>query len=333
MSQLSADAICRALKKRYKHVEITTINSLSDLRQLIARQPDLVFLGMKYLPPGSDENQLTTIWLSDYLESAQIAHTGSGSAAHELELNKHLAKRRMLESGLKTSPFYVSQYDQAVAVDISGLRYPLFVKPTNRGGGQGIASDSLIHNEQELKNKLTSIAATLQADSLIEEYLPGREFSVALLEDLSTGALMAMPIELVAPIDYRGSRLLSQSVKKSDAEQVLLVASGELRTNVTTLAKNAFHCLGGRDYGRIDIRLDQYGEPHFLEANLLPSLIGGYGSFPKSSLLNIGLDYEPMIYHIALLGLRRQKVFDDPIEIAEDSGSDSLVSLLEPAVS
>jgi len=63
--------------------------------------------------------------------------------------------------------------------------------------------------------------------------------------------------------------------------------------------------LGARDYGRIDIRLDATGTPHFLEANLIPSLISGYGSFPKACVMNIGLEYEPMIMRIANLGLSR----------------------------
>jgi len=78
-----------------------------------------------------------------------------------------------------------------------------------------------------------------------------------------------------------------------------------IRSSVVELAINAFNALGARDYGRIDIRLDDTGLPYFLEANLLPSLISGYGSFPKACMLNDNLAYEPMIMKIARLGLQR----------------------------
>jgi D-alanine-D-alanine ligase len=92
-------------------------------------------------------------------------------------------------------------------------------------------------------------------------------------------------------------------VKSSNTEQAIEVIDKNIKTKVTTLATEVFYALGARDYGRIDIRLDAHGTPHFLEANLIPSLISGYGSFPKACMLNIDLDYESMILSIARLGL------------------------------
>ena len=76
-----------------------------------------------------------------------------------------------------------------------------------------------------------------------------------------------------------------------------------LRSEVCQLALDSFSALGGRDYGRIDIRLNRNGEPQFLEANLIPSIIDGYGSFPKACQINLGLDYESMVLQIVRLGL------------------------------
>jgi D-alanine-D-alanine ligase len=191
----------------------------------------------------------------------------------------------------------------------------LFVKPTNRGGGVGIDSDSVVHSFEELSSKVRSITTGLRTDALIEEYLPGREFSVAILKDGYSSGFSAMPIELVAPPDKNGSRLLSGEIKASNAEQALEVTDGVVRSKVTELALDVFYALGARDYGRIDIRLDASGRPHFLEANLIPSLISGYGSFPKACVLNIGLEYEPMIMRIANLGLARSaKSIEDVLE-------------------
>jgi len=183
--------------------------------------------------------------------------------------------------------------------------FPLFVKPTDRGGGVGIDSQSVVHSLDELRAKSASIADKLQSDSLIEEYLPGREFSVAILRRQDSAKFSVMPVELIAAADEHGQRILSGSVKASNEELVLAVTDESLKSKVCALAIGVFHALGARDYGRIDIRLDQFGAPHFLEANLLPSLIEGYGSFPKACEMNMGLGYEAMILNIVQLALMR----------------------------
>ena len=115
-----------------------------------------------------------------------------------------------------------------------------------------------------------------------------------------------MPIELIAPQDKFGMRILGRNVKNSNKECVKKIIEKKLEYRIKKLAINAFHSLGARDYARIDIRLDTQGNPHFLEANLIPSLIQGYGSFPKACLLNINMDYEVMILHIVKLAFIRE---------------------------
>jgi D-alanine-D-alanine ligase len=308
MSSPSREAIYAILAKHYTRVGITMVNSLSDLEALAAARPDLVFLGAHCAPRNPSLGLLDSnrIWLSQYLTEQGIAHTGSSSAAHQLEHNKQLAKQRVLDSGLMTSPYYVAGYAQPPIKDgTMSLNFPLFVKPTDRGGGAGIDCDSVARNIDELSAKVESIATQLQSAALVEEYLPGREFSVAILKDEHSAEYVAMPIELVAEPDQRGSRMLSAEVKSADTEKVLEVTDQAMRAKVCTLAMSVFTALGAQDYGRIDIRMDKSGTPHFLEANLIPSLIKNYGSFPKACLLNQNLDHEPMILTITRLALTR----------------------------
>jgi D-alanine-D-alanine ligase len=307
MGKASRGGVLAVLSKHFVSVRITIVNDQSDLEALGARQPDLVFLGMEFLPvhPALGAADPAKVWLSDFLDEHDIAYTGSSQIAHELERNKPLAKRRILSAGLRTSAFCVVRRGQSLESDDVPLAFPLFIKPTRLGGGLGIDSDSVVHNFEQLRAKVHSITTKLRSDVLIEEYLPGREFSVAILKDDSSNEFLAMPIELVAPSDKNGIRLLSGRVKSSNAEQALEVTDTVIKSKVTALALAVFDALGASDYGRIDIRLDAVGTPHFLEANLIPSLISGYGSFPKACLLNIGLEYEPMIMKIVTLGLAR----------------------------
>jgi D-alanine-D-alanine ligase len=308
MSRASSDAAVAALSKHFASVRMTVVNDLPDLRAVVARKPDLVFLGMEYVlvdsPVGVESPY--RVWLSDFLDKHGIAYTGSGRAAHELGRNKPLAKQRILDANSRTSAYRVISQGQPFTRDDIPLAFPMFVKPTDRGGGVGIDEDSVVYTFAQLRSKVAAITTQLQADSLVEEYLPGREFSVAILKDQGSAQFMVMPIELVAPQNADGIRLLGSQVKSSNTEQALRVTDESIKSSVTDLALNVFHALGARDYGRIDIRLDAAGTPHFLEANLIPSLISGYGSFPKACVLNVRLDYEPMMVKIANLGLARR---------------------------
>src|SRR5690606_35054290 len=138
-----------------------------------------------------------------------------------------------------------------------------------------------------------------------EAYLPGREFSVAILKNQGDGGYVAMPIELVSRPAANGTSMLSYAVKTANIETVLEVREPVCRAQIAAFALDAFTALGAADYGRIDVRLDALGRPNFLEANLIPSLIDNYGSFPKACRLNRNMSYETMILNIVHLGLAK----------------------------
>jgi D-alanine-D-alanine ligase len=307
LSQTSADAIKALLDKHYIEVGISVINNIEDLDKLVDSKPDLVFLGMKFLPVDITlgKHDANKIWISDYLDEANIAYTGSTSRSAAFDLDKIVAKRQIQAFGIQTPPFFIaSPITHANSSDIT-LEYPLFIKPNKMGGGQGIDDFSVVHNFYQFKTKVQSIHDLYQSLSLVESYLSGREFSVGILNDGFSGNYLAMPIELLADINLNGDRMLSQDVKNANSEVVTTVEDVLLKAEICLLALRAFKAFGARDYGRIDIRLNTDGIPQFLEANLIPSLIEGYGSFPKACLMNIGMDYETMILRIVDLGLSR----------------------------
>lgn len=312
MSQESSKSIYNFLIKHFSNVKITTIDNILDLENLVFRNPDLVFLCMEYIPkvPESEFRNSEKIWISTYFDEHSINYTGSSQIAHLLQRNKHLAKQRVLDLGLKSSKFIVIDQSRIIEREDVTLRYPLFAKPKDRGGGLGIDSNSVVYNFEQLRAKVRSITNSLHSDTIVEEYLPGREFSVAILKDRSSKTYSVMPIELVAPLDKNGIRILSSKIKSSNSEVILEVIDESIRVKVNTLAINVFTALGARDYGRIDIRFDDNDEANFIEANLIPSLINDYGSFPKACTL-FHIDYETMIMNIVDLGLDRTiKIFE-----------------------
>jgi len=297
--------ILTTLRRQYARVEITIVENLSDLKKLVAKKPDLVVLGMKLilLDPSMSYDDSPKIWLSSYLEENGINFTGSSTDALGLEFDKHLAKQTVIDAGLRSPTYFIARMNQPIRKH--GLKFPLFVKPTNRGDSKGIDENSVVHSELELTAKIVSIHTDCSSDALVEEYLPGREFSVAVLETHRVGNnLLAMPVEITAPSDDKGNRFLSEAVKVADSEQVSAVVEPALKKKINSLAIGVFKALGSRDYGRIDVRLDAFGTPSFIEANLMPGL-SDHGYLSSCFYINNQIAYEDMILSIVAISMAR----------------------------
>lgn len=323
MSASSRQAIYQVLRREYEDVRITLLDEVVDLEALCLRKPDLVFLGMQYLPVSQAPTDDTEkIWLAEYLAEHDIACSGSPSLAHQRERSKPLGKHYVAQAGLMTAAAVVIPRLQTLRQADIALLFPVFAKPAHLGGGQGIDSESIAYDFAQLQQKVAAIQL-LGDDTLIETYLSGREYSVGIMRKSDEYDYDVMPIELVAEPDANGLRILSQAVKSANSERVYSVPAGRLRRSIEHLALAAFSALGGKDYGRIDIRLDSHDTPHFLEANLIPSLIRDYGSFPKCCELNQGIDYGAMIRKIADLAL-------SPTKQLVEAGSMSHIQLSAP---
>ena len=128
-----------------------------------------------------------------------------------------------------------------------------------------------------------------------------------------------MPIELITEKNEGGDSILGHAIKDADTERVVAVSEGFLRDKVIDLAAQSFRALGGRDYGRIDMRLDQYGTLHFLQANLVPGLAhhSFTSYFTAACQINESIDYESMILHIVNQALSRDDSLDDSQDLIE----------------
>lgn len=300
-SQLSMLAV---LSKQYTKVAITHVDNIADLEALAAKKPDLVVLGMKLvlLDQTLSYDESPKVWLSSYLKARDINFTGSDTEALVLEFDKHVAKQKVIDAGLQSAAYFISRIGQSNLRH--NLTFPLFVKPTNRGDSKGIDEMSVVHTQAELAAKIHSIHNDYSSDALIEEYLTGREFSVAVIKQLGSEELLAMPIEITSPVDANGNSFLSEAVKTADSEKVCAVNDPGLAKALNLLAVGVFKALGSRDYGRIDMRLDSSGIPYFIEANLMPGL-SDHGYLVRCFEINNQIPYNDMISSIVSLALER----------------------------
>ena len=293
---LEENKILKILSKRYMEVSITKINNKKDLDRLLKRKPDLVFSGVKYFVFNK-----VKIWLNDCLETYDIPYIASSRAALNNESDKNIAKKLILKAKIKTADFFVTNPEEHQNEASIPISFPLFIKPVKGGDSRGIDCNSVVKNFSSFKKKVLEIKQKHNLSSLVETYLPGKEYSVGIFQDSTNGELQAMPIEIVIKKNKNGHCILDFDVKKDDEEKVIAVTDLKIFKKISKLAKEAFKALNGKSLGRIDIKMNHQGEPHFMEANLMPGLRKGY--FYRSCLLNLDMNYEDMIFSIANTGL------------------------------
>ena len=288
--------VLKILSKQYKNVLITEINSEEDLYQLVKRKPDLVFSGVKYFLFNNQK-----IWLNDYLELFKIPYIASSKAALDNESDKNRAKKIMQKNNIRTADFFITNPGEYLKESSIPIKFPLFIKPITGGDSRGINKNSLVFNFEDFTAKVLDIKLKQNSPSLVETYLAGKEYSVGIFEDSTDGSLRAMPIEIIVKKNIDGHCILDFDVKKNDEEEVIIVTDTKIFDKLSQLAKNSFTALGGKSLGRIDIKMDHLGIPHFIEANLMPGLRKGY--FYRSCVLNLNMSYDEMILSIANTGL------------------------------
>ena len=293
---LEENKILKILSQRYSEVVITKIQHKKDLDKLLKRKPDLVFSGVKYFNFNNEK-----VWLNDCLEAYGIRYIASSRAALDNESDKNKAKKLIVKANIKTADFFVATPDEHEHSSSIPIPFPLFIKPVKGGDSRGIDSNSVAYNFASFKKKVLEIKTKHNLSSLVETYLPGKEYSVGIFQDSIKGTLRAMPIQIIVKKNINGHRILDFNVKKDDEEKVIAVTDTKIFKKISKLAKEAFKALGGKSLGRIDIKMNERGVPHFMEANLMPGLRKGY--FYRSCLLNLDMNYDDMILNIANTGL------------------------------
>ncbi|MEM7316720.1 MAG: D-alanine--D-alanine ligase [Planctomycetota bacterium] len=277
------------------------VEDLDDISAVVNRRPDLVVLCVKYIPTIEPGNKL---WLAKYLQEHGIPFTGSDRETLRFDSDKAFAKRHLIERDIKTARFFLAQPGSVYRQQDLPLALPLFVKPLDAANGNGIDEYSLVHDFASYESRVAHICKAYQTSALVEDVLPGREFTVAILDDPWQSNRLIMPIEIVVPKNAKGDRVLG-CVEKSNNKEELSLVEEPILSAVSALASQVFSELGARDFGRIDVKLNAANIPHFIEANLVPGMTPGNSYFPMASMLNRGMSYADTVLKMIEVALRR----------------------------
>ncbi len=237
------------------------------------------------------------------LDAYRIPYTFSDPLTLAVTLHKAFAKRVVRDLGLPTAEFAV--VESPADVQRVDLPPPLFAKPVAEGSSKGIGRRSLIRRRAELAEVCGTLLAAYGQAVLVERFLPGREFTVGIV---GTGEAARAVGVLEIQVRSEGATAYSRRVKgAADYRRLVgyrLCPEPELAAECDLVALGAWRGLGCRDAGRVDLRCDAGGRPHFLEVNPLAGL------HPVDSDLTIlaglvGLPYRRLIGAILESALSR----------------------------
>ena len=278
------------------------VDRIGNVRQLTARLTagdrwDLVFNFCEGLHGFGRESLVPAL-----LDTWQIPYVFSDPLACAVTLHKGVAKQVVRGHGLATPDFaVVNSADEARHL---GLRFPLFAKPVAEGTGKGVSAASRARSVEELVTVVAALLARYQQPVIVEEFLPGREFTVGLL---GTGpaarAIGTMEVHL-GPTADPGVYTFDNKEHWEGRVTYSLLTEEPLLTAVESLAVGAWRALGCRDGGRLDIRLDAAGVPSFIEANPLAGLNPGHSDLPFICRFK-GIPYDELLRRILVSALDR----------------------------
>lgn len=250
-----------------------------------------------------------------------IPYTASRVVPSAISLDKTITKRIWRDAGLPTANFFeaASQAD----IDQNTLDFPLFVKPAREGSGMGITQASIVTNFEELTSKVDDITRVYRQPALIEQYLPGREFTVgfignpgspdfrhskALYDQEGFHWFPVMEIDSlnsVSPAVY-GQESKTKDIGAEGAPDYLCPADipDQLKNDLITLTKRAAQILEVCDVSRVDIRLGADQKPYLLEINTLPGLNPDLSDLCIMAAAE-GMNYRTLITEILYLAADR----------------------------
>jgi len=271
-----------------------------ELEKVVKKRPELVVLGVKYLSVENEED----IWLSDFFSSHGINHTGSTRDTLRFDSDKISAKSYLNKYDIKTSKYFTAIPGQYETEKDFPFAFPFFLKPIDAANGNGVDDLSYVSKLEDFESKVLSLYDLYQQPVLVEEYLGGREFTVAIIE-IADNDLMVSAIEIVPPKSLNGLRILGAKTKNNNSEVLMKIFDDSLIKKVKDIAIKSFRKLGIRDFGRIDIKLNKMNDCFFMEANLVPGMTSVTSYFPRSFSIDLGMNYDQVMKLIIGQGIRR----------------------------
>ncbi len=300
------NAVREALSEFHK---VTLVEADENAYQkLLQLKPDIVFNIAEGLNGVSREAQIPAI-----LELLQIPYTGSEPLTLSICLDKARTKEILSYYGIPTARFCViNSISDIVGANIV---FPSIVKPKHEGSSKGIFNSSIVNNWDDLISQVTFVIETYKQPALVEEFLDGREFTVALLgngKDVKVLPIVEMkfdslPSEVNRIYSYEAKWIWDNSESPLNIFECPANLPISLQTEIEDICLKTYSVMKCRDWCRIDVRLDSNGVPNILELNPLPGILPkpeDNSCFPKAAR-TAGMNYNQLLQEVLNLAAKR----------------------------
>jgi D-alanine-D-alanine ligase len=246
-----------------------------------------------------------------------IPYSGSDPFTLSLCLDKARTKETLTFHGIPTPRFTV--VERIEDLDAAGkLQLPLFVKPVHEGSSKGITDGNLCWDRSQLLRQTRFLLENYRQPVIVEEYLPGNEFTCAVLGNGDAATVLpivgmnfdALPKGALPIYSFDAKFVWDRPENPLDIFQCPARITRDLQASIERVTLDAFRVLGCRDWARIDVRLDAAGVPNVLEVNPLPGILpdpADNSCLPKAARA-AGIGYEELIQSCLRYAAARQGV-------------------------
>jgi D-alanine-D-alanine ligase len=321
-SETTILAVKAALAERHSVTMIEATDRAP--QQLLEVRPDIVFNIAEGLRGPSREAQIPAL-----LEMLGIPYTGSDPVTLGICLDKSRAKEILSFHKIPTPEFHViSSLEELAQCDVA---LPSVVKPLHEGSSKGVLNSSIVRTHAELTQQVQRVLQDYDEPALVEKFLPGREFTVALLGNgqnvrvfpIIEIRLDKLPAGVNPLYSYEAKWVWDQLDHPVEMYDCPARIDPDLEHRIKQICLNVFRVLRCRDWCRIDIRLDENNIPHVIELNPLPGILpdpNDHSAFPMAAR-NAGVSYNAMLNAVLDEALLRYGIHNGFKGSTQDSGA------------
>ena len=205
------------------------------------------------------------VWVADVLDELKIPYIGPSAATMKALIGKFDTHEAMAKAGVRVPKHILCPPAKAEDVDF----FPAFIKPNGESRSVGISDKSVAQNMEELKAQIQFIQDELQQSALVEEYLPGREYTVLVLGNGKNREIL--PGEVTVAEEHFGKYHILRSDLRGVGLTHLILPEDHMEEAIS-LAEQASDALQCFDHVRIDMREGSDGKLRIMEVNGIPGL-------------------------------------------------------------
>ena len=221
-----------------------------------------------------------------------IRYTGTGYLSSAMAMDKGISKQIFRFNHVPVPEGFVMKKGDDPDLELHGLQYPIVVKTCCGGSSVGVY---MVHDRNEYEEALR-MAYSYEDDIVVEEYISGREFSVAVVDGRAFPVIEIQPLQ--GFYDYHNKYAPGSTIETCPAE-----LSRELTVKMQKYAEAAAAVLGMEAYCRLDFMMRENGDMFCLEANTLPGMTPT--SLIPQEARALGIDYPTLCEMLIEISLRR----------------------------